>query len=124
MRLSGPAAILATALLTGFAPTGAVVAGRCDVKGIYKAVETPVGTIALTMLGDAAEVQQVLVPTKLEDGAYDVTVTRKGSNLYRVDGTWSYVATNYCYEYVYGQKAVLRHRGVGPVGGGSLIFDR
>lgn len=96
----------------------------CDVRGIYNAVDTPPGSLSLNRFGDPEEVEQLLVPTKLDDGVYDVSVTRKGKDLYRVDGTSSFVATRYCYEYAYSQKAVLRYRGVGTRGAGSLIFDR
>jgi len=98
-------------------------AARCDVRGIYKAIDTPAGTIGLTSLGDAAELEQVLVPTKLDDGTYEVTVSRKGDDLYRVDGTSTYLVTQYCYEYVYLQKAILRYSSLGSIGNGSLIFE-
>ncbi|MGB6847389.1 MAG: hypothetical protein WBG05_04200 [Thermoanaerobaculia bacterium] len=38
---------------------------------------------------------------------YRVTVTREGSNLYRVVGTDTYVKTRYCYAYVYYEDALV-----------------
>ncbi|KFN42702.1 hypothetical protein N787_03355 [Arenimonas metalli CF5-1] len=49
---------------------------------------------------------------------YDVSVTRKGSNLYKVDGKEMYVHTRYCYEYVYSEDSMLRMSG----SSGKIIF--
>lgn len=49
---------------------------------------------------------------------YDVSVTRKGSNLYKVDGKEMYVHTRYCYEYVYSEESLLRMSGER----GKIIF--
>lgn len=42
---------------------------------------------------------------------YEVSVTRKGSNLYKVDGENIFVHTRYCYEYVYYENAILKMNG-------------
>lgn len=39
---------------------------------------------------------------------YDVTVTRRGSNWYEVQGGKTFIETRYCYVYGYGRKALLR----------------
>jgi len=49
---------------------------------------------------------------------YDVNVTRKDSNLYKVTGKDIFIVTRYCYEYVYSEDSVLRASG----GSGKLIF--
>jgi hypothetical protein len=51
-------------------------------------------------------------------GDYDLTVTRKGSNLYKVDGKNAYVHTRYCYEYVYSEDSLLRMSGTS----GKIMF--
>jgi len=51
-------------------------------------------------------------------GTYDLTVTRKDSNLYRVNGKSIIIKTKYCYEYVYSSDAILRTSGRS----GKLIF--
>jgi hypothetical protein len=38
---------------------------------------------------------------------YNVNLTRKDSNLYKVDGTSFWVQTQYCYAYGYGEEAIL-----------------
>ena len=51
-------------------------------------------------------------------GDYDLSVTRKGSNLYKVDGKDTYIHTRYCYEYVYSEDSLLRMSG----SGGKIVF--
>ena len=40
---------------------------------------------------------------------YKVTVTRKGKDVYRIDGTAVFIITKYCYEYAYSEGAVLKY---------------
>lgn len=49
---------------------------------------------------------------------YDVTVTRKDSNLYKISGKEVYIRTRYCYEYVYSEESLLRMSG----SSGKLVF--
>src|SRR5262245_19340404 len=42
---------------------------------------------------------------------YEVTVTRKGSNNYKIDGKDIFITTRYCYEYVYSAEAILKMSG-------------
>lgn len=49
---------------------------------------------------------------------YEVSVTRKGSNLYSVDGKDIFIHTRYCYEYAYSESAFLSMRGTS----GEIIF--
>jgi hypothetical protein len=94
----------------------------CDVKGIFQPLDLPMGSVALSTVGDVQEVDQVLVPSKLGDGTYAVTVTRKGSNVYRVDLTSTYIVTRYCYHYGYSDKATLHWTAIGTIGSGKIDF--
>ncbi|MEQ6888591.1 hypothetical protein ABE957_07880 [Halomonas sp. CS7] len=49
---------------------------------------------------------------------YGVSVTRKGSNLYKIDGKNILIHTRYCYEYVYYEESFLRMYGHS----GEIIF--
>ncbi|MDN3582179.1 hypothetical protein [Mucilaginibacter flavus] len=49
----------------------------------------------------------VLFPLKLQTGKYIVNVTKKGKDIYKVDGKDIYIETKYCYEYATGEEAVL-----------------
>jgi|UniRef100_A0A7C3I2D7 hypothetical protein len=51
----------------------------------------------------------LLVNAKAEN--YEVTVTRKARNLYKVVGENIIIQTLYCYEYAYAESAILRLRG-------------
>jgi hypothetical protein len=54
---------------------------------------------------------------------YQVSVTRKDNNLYKVENTKFYVQTQYCYEYAYSAKAILRIDSTYGYTIGKLIFD-
>jgi hypothetical protein len=54
-----------------------------------------------------------LLASAVSAGDYQVSVTRKGSNLYKVDGKDMFIHTRYCYEYVYYSDVVLRMSGYG-----------
>lgn len=49
---------------------------------------------------------------------YEVSLTRKGSNIYRVSGKDIIVQTRYCYVYAYSEDAILKSSGYG----GEIIF--
>lgn len=49
---------------------------------------------------------------------YQVNLTRKGSNVYRVDGKDVIVQTRYCYVYAYSEETILKTSGYG----GEVIF--
>lgn len=49
---------------------------------------------------------------------YELSVTRKASNIYKVDGKDIIVQTRYCYEYVYNENSFLKMYG----SSGEIIF--
>lgn len=53
---------------------------------------------------------------------YRVTVTRKESNLYKIDGTKTYIKTKHCEEYCYSEQAVLVYERYSTRN--KLIFDK
>jgi hypothetical protein len=64
--------------------------------------------ITLYLLADCVDVVSVTALLAPAD-SYRLTVTRKESNLYRVDGTKFFVKTKYCYEYAYSEAALLTY---------------
>src|SRR5690349_1214496 len=90
----------------------------CDVRGVYKSIDVPAGSLAIGRRGDPDEIEAVLVPTTLGAGTYSVSVTRKGQDLYQVDQGGIYLRTFACYEFAFSQKAVLRYQGGNYVGAG------
>ena len=92
--------------------SSAVVRGEtCDVISIVTSSEVPAGTMALTSAGETVAIEQLLIPTRQPNGAFDVEVTRKGPNLYQIEGTRMLLVTRYCYHYGFRDKAVLRWNG-------------
>jgi len=59
-----------------------------------------------------------LVVQSTSAATYEITVTRKGSNVYRVDGKSIIVQTRNCYVYAYSEEALLKSGGYG----GEIIF--
>jgi len=49
---------------------------------------------------------------------YEVSLTRKGSNVYKIDGKDIIIQTRYCYVYAYSEDAIFKASGYG----GELIF--
>lgn len=49
---------------------------------------------------------------------YEVSLTRKGSNVYKNDGKDIIIQTRYCYVYAYSEEAIFKASGYG----GELIF--
>ena len=49
---------------------------------------------------------------------YEVSLTRKGSNVYKIDGKDVIIQTRYCYVYAYSEEAIFKASGYG----GELIF--
>lgn len=96
---------------------------ECDLVAIYKLVDLPSGTKGIDDWGNLVEVETLLVPTSdIEEGRYEVSLTRKDSNLYKVDGMDLYVATNYCYEYAtYDDAILIIKKGYGRIYG-TVIF--
>lgn len=76
------------------------VSSECDVKSFYEAVSpSNTDTKVITKDGDLEEIEYILVPKTLNEGKYKISLTRKGSNIYRVDNTKLWIETRYCYEY-------------------------
>jgi hypothetical protein len=50
--------------------------------------------------------------------SYEVNLTRKGSNVYKIDGKDIIIQTRYCYVYAYSEEAIFKTSGFG----GEVIF--
>ena len=49
---------------------------------------------------------------------YEIILTRKGSNVYKIDGQDIIIQTRYCYVYAYSEEAIFKTSGYG----GEVIF--
>lgn len=65
-----------------------------------------------------------LVPaSRVAADRYEVTVTRKDSNLYKVDGQSYWIRTRYCQEYTYGGDAIILWYGKGSYSNALVFLD-
>ena len=80
---------------------------ECGIEGIYEAIYPDFGVKVFTDDDELVDPQYILVPASMDDGRYKVSVSRETDDLYRLDGTKYFIVTNYCYEYVYLEDAVM-----------------
>ena len=116
--------VMVLMLCTSFTTKNSKVSSTCDITNFYKAIEpNDRDTKVLTSSGDLEDVEIILVPTKLDIGAYKIELTRKGANLYKVEHTDMYIETKYCYEYATYQDVILKVTSSYGYTKGTLIFD-
>lgn len=96
---------------------------ECEIKQIYKAIEPDDNVKVLTTSGDLEEAELILVPTKMEKGTFKVELTRKGSNIYKVEETSFYIETKYCYEYATYDEVILKIEDTYSYDKGKIIFN-
>ena len=93
-----------------------------DIEAFYKGVEPTDGTKVLTSNDEIEEAKMILIPLDIDKGNYVVKITRKGSNLYKVDDKNIYIQTKYCYEYSYSQEVILKVESSYGYTKGKVIF--
>lgn len=59
----------------------------------------------------------------MKEGIFKIEVTRKESNLYKVEGTDYYIETRYCYEYTTHDEVILKVESNYGYGKGTIIFN-
>src|SRR6056297_1489726 len=72
---------------------------ECDIANFYQVIQPESGVKILTSGGDIEEAELILVPAKIDEGTYEIEITRKGSNIYKLEGTKYFIETRYCYKY-------------------------
>lgn len=78
-----------------------------DIAGIYEKVELKSGAKVIDAMGSVSDASAVLVPTKVDEGKYEVELTRIDKDFYQICGTSLYIETKYCYEYATWDDAIL-----------------
>lgn len=94
----------------------------CDIDDVLEAQSLPANSYAVTGYGDYEEASEVIIPISLDDGTYSESVSRKGGNLYKVDGVNLFIKTSMCYEYAYSQDAIIEITNYGGYTLGELTF--
>ena len=70
-----------------------------------------------TLLAALASMMSLQAAPALAEN-YEVNLTRKGSNVYKIDGKDIIIQTRYCYVYAYSEEAIFKTSGYG----GEVIF--
>jgi hypothetical protein len=78
-----------------------------DIAGIYEKIELKSGAKVIDAMGSVSDASAVLVPTKVDEGKYEVELTRIDKDFYQICGTSLYIETKYCYEYATWDDAIL-----------------
>lgn len=80
---------------------------ECTIEEFYKKITLADGSKSLSSYGTLQEVEVILSPITLDDGKYQVTLSRVGSNLYQVQGKDIYIETKLCSAYARGVEVFL-----------------
>ena len=117
--------MLALTISTSFKnPSKALLtSGQCEVAQFYQAVIPENDVKVLTSGGGIEEPELILYPANFDEGTYEIEITRKGSNLYKLEGTDYYIETRYCYEYSMYDDAVLKVESNYGYTKGTIYFD-
>jgi preprotein translocase subunit YajC len=93
-----------------------------DIETIYGVQNAVRGSMVITRSGNLVEIDKILVPLTLDTGRYRVTVTRRDSNLYEVNGQDIFIKTRYCYEFAIRQDVIIEITSWGGYSIGKIYF--
>ena len=74
---------------------------ECEVVQFYEIVTPEQGTKVLTKSGEVVEATFILKPVRIDEGTYEVEITRKAPNLYHINQARDFKLTKYCIETQY-----------------------
>jgi hypothetical protein len=114
--------IIVICFLTFFTSFKEPISNECDIEAFYSGSTLKYGSKVLSSGGSLEDAELLLTPMDIERGKYVVNITRKGSNLYKVDNKNIYIVTKYCYEYSYSQEVVLSVESNYGYTKGKIIF--
>jgi len=87
---------------------------ECEVVEFYEMITPEQGTKVLTKTGEAEEATFILKPVRIDEGTFEVEITRKAPNLYQIIQakdiklTKYCIETRYCHEFANYNKATLK----------------
>lgn len=111
--------ILATILLPHFA----FAVEEEDIRRFFLEVPLDKEAYNITFGGNVEEVETLIVETNdIDEGVYEVSVTRIDDHIYKIDGTSLYIEMPYCYEYSYSDDAIMKVESFMGRKTGTLIF--
>lgn len=96
---------------------------KYDIAGIYSGKDVQYENVKVVNSFDNVEDAKLLLfKSELDEGVYEVTVTRKATNIYQIDGTEIYIQTKFCYVSGIRQKAILKINSKYSYNKGEIIF--
>lgn len=79
-----------------------------DIRAFYEEVSIS-GKAFNISYSSAEEIEKLIIETNdIDDGVYEVTITRVGDHIYKIDGTKFYIEMPYCFEFSYGDEAIMK----------------
>jgi len=100
----------------------------CEVVQFYEMITPELGTKVLTKSGEVVEANSILQQVRIDEGTYEVEITRKAPNLYQINLakdirlTKYSIETRYCNEFANYKKAVLKVESNFGQTKGKLVF--
>jgi len=111
--------LLAAMLISSFA----ISADEEDISKFFVEVPLDGDAYSISFGGDVEEVETLIVETNdIDEGVYEVSVTRVDDHIYKIDGTSLYIEMPYCYEYSYSDDAIMKVESFMGRKTGTLIF--
>ena len=101
---------------------------ECEVIQFYEIITPEQGIKVLTKSGEVEEATFILKPVRIDEGIYEVEITRKAPNLYQINEakdirlTKYFIETRYCNEYANYKKAVFKVESNFGQTNGKLVF--
>lgn len=96
---------------------------KYDIAGIYTGKDVQYENVKVVNSFDNVEDAKLLLfKSELDEGVYEVTVTRKATNIYIIDGTEIYIQTKFCFVSGIRQKAILKINSKYSYNKGEIIF--
>lgn len=89
-------------------------ASVCEVVQFYEITSPEQGTKVLTKSGEVQEATFLLKPVRIDEGTYEVEISRKAPNLYQINQardiklTKYCIETRYCHEFANYTKAIFK----------------
>jgi hypothetical protein len=103
-------------------------ASECEVVQFYEIITPEQGVKVLTKSGEVQEATFILKPVRIDEGTYEVEISRKAPNLYQISQAKDIKLTKYCIETKYCQefanytKAIFKVESHFGQSKGRLIF--
>lgn len=96
---------------------------KYDIAGIYSGKDVQYENVKVVNSFDNVEDAKLLLfKSEIDEGVYEVTVTRKANNIYMIDGTEIYIQTKFCFVSGIRQKAILKINSKYSYNKGEIIF--